>query len=42
MKEKIQGIHQDINNIFNDWDGGKIDDKTANFHIRSLCETYLK
>ncbi len=42
MRDKIDKIFFDITNIYNDYDSGKIDDKTANKHIHSLCEWYMK
>ncbi len=47
MKKEIMGklicdMHFDINNLHEDWDEGKIDDRTAIEMIANLCWFFLK
>ena len=41
-KKLIKDLHFDINNLFNDWDDGKIDDKTILEKITNLCFHFLR
>ena len=38
----IEDFHFDINNLHEDWDEGKIDNKTALEKITNLCFYYLR
>ena len=47
MKKEIMGklicdMHFDINNLHEDWDEGKIDDRTAIEMIANLCFFFLR
>lgn len=40
-RTKIDNMFSDINNLYADYDRGKIDVKTADKHIKNLCKWYL-
>jgi len=47
MEKEIMGklicdMHFDINNLNEDWDEGKIDDRTAIEMIANLCFSFLR
>ena len=41
VEKIVTNLHSDIDNLFNDWDGGKIDDGVVMEKATNLCKRFL-